>query len=338
MLRTASLVTSDVEGVGAEVRERANHKMRFPSCRGASRWKSHKKTARVPVEKRCRRAGLSPFGDIFDFKGGSQQPKKEFHNEPEAGLIRLLQIRDFGSDKYPVYIKDADKWPKCDEDDIMIARYGASLGRVLTGMAGAYNVAHVRMIFDKENLDTNWVRYFLKSEHFQEPIHLLSRSAQNGFNKTELSSIAVELPPKAEQSRIVSAIESLQERSARARVLLSEVGPLIGQLRQSVLRVAFSGKLTADCRARRSMGPRPVHRGPCTAAKLTTPANLMKSTMAPTLTGRGPILLTKRPASFSSASAPSAENAGSPSSSRSTKPKANSPQKLAGQVQGTGAG
>ncbi|MDM4019317.1 restriction endonuclease subunit S [Roseiconus lacunae] len=188
------------------------------------------------------------FGELFDFKGGSQPPKKEFRDEPGDGLIRLLQIRDFASDQYPVYIKDADKWPKCETNDIMIARYGASLGRVLTGMEGAYNVALIRMIFDKVNLDTGWVRYFLKSDHFQAPIRLLSRSAQNGFNKKEVAPIRVELPPLAEQSRIVSAIESLQKRSSRARDLLSEVGPLIGQLRQSVLRAAFSGRLTAAWR------------------------------------------------------------------------------------------
>ena len=44
-------------------------------------------------------------------------------------------------------------------------------------------------------------------------------------------------------------IESLQERSSRARRALSEVGPLLEQFRQSVLRAAFSGRLTADWRA-----------------------------------------------------------------------------------------
>ncbi|MCS7469560.1 restriction endonuclease subunit S [Stieleria sp. ICT_E10.1] len=57
------------------------------------------------------------------------------------------------------------------------------------------------------------------------------------------------IPPLAEQRRIVTAIESLQARSSRAREALSEVGPLLEQFRQSVLRSAFSGRLTADWRA-----------------------------------------------------------------------------------------
>lgn len=57
------------------------------------------------------------------------------------------------------------------------------------------------------------------------------------------------IPPLAEQRRIVSKIESLQDRSTGARAALAEVGPLLEQFRQSVLSAAFSGRLTADWRA-----------------------------------------------------------------------------------------
>ena len=59
-----------------------------------------------------------------------------------------------------------------------------------------------------------------------------------------------------EQARIITAIESLQERSSQTRALLAEVKPLIAQLRQSVLRSAFSGRLTADWRAKQNAPPK----------------------------------------------------------------------------------
>ncbi|WP_197456049.1 restriction endonuclease subunit S [Stieleria neptunia] len=68
-------------------------------------------------------------------------------------------------------------------------------------------------------------------------------------NQRQLYDVSVPVPPLAEQRRIVTAIESLQARSSRAREALSEVGPLLEQFRQSVLRSAFSGRLTADWRA-----------------------------------------------------------------------------------------
>ena len=61
--------------------------------------------------------------------------------------------------------------------------------------------------------------------------------------------VTISLAPKSEQKRIVKKIESLQARSQRAREALTEVGPLLEQIRQSVLAAAFRGDLTADWRA-----------------------------------------------------------------------------------------
>jgi type I restriction enzyme S subunit len=127
------------------------------------------------------------FGQLFDFKGGSQPPKATFSAHQAPGYVRLLQIRDFESDAKAVFIKDNLRWPKCSADDIMIGRYGASVGKILTGKSGAYNVALVKMIFEREFFDASWVRYFLLSDCFQEPLKKISRSAQNGFNKGDLA-------------------------------------------------------------------------------------------------------------------------------------------------------
>jgi len=62
------------------------------------------------------------------------------------------------------------------------------------------------------------------------------------------------VPPLAEQRRIVSKIESLQERSSRARVALSEVGPLLEQFRQSVLAAAWRERRRMGIPARRPPG------------------------------------------------------------------------------------
>lgn len=126
--------------------------------------------------------------------------------------------------------------------------------------------------------------YFLKW-YLNSPVGFRAMTSQMGgtaikrLTLKKINAGAFPLAPKAEQSRIVSAIESLQERSSRARVLLSEVGPLIGQLRQSVLRDAFSGKLTADWRARRRMGtpespspPAPSEENSGLGAQATNPA------------------------------------------------------------------
>jgi type I restriction enzyme S subunit len=192
------------------------------------------------------------FADNFDFKGGSQPPKSQFVFEPREGYVRLLQIRDFEDDSKAVYIRDQKRWPKCSEDDIMIGRYGASVGKVLGGKSGAYNVALVRLIFDSKQVNPNWARYLCKSQHIQEPLKQISRSAQNGFNKDDLAHIDVPFPPPAEQQRIAAQLDILCDHSKNAREELSRVRRLIERYKQAILAAAFRGDLTEDWRDERA--------------------------------------------------------------------------------------
>jgi len=175
------------------------------------------------------------FGEVFDFKGGSQPPKSTFFHEPGEGRIRLLQIRDFESDDKAVYIEDNGKWPRCEINDVMVGRYGASVGKVLSGKAGAYNVALVKWLFDHDLLDRDWVERLLRSGLFQEPLAMLSRSAQNGFNKGDVEKFPLALPPLAEQRRIVSRLDQLSARTRAAKDRLTHVQTLATRAKQATL-------------------------------------------------------------------------------------------------------
>jgi type I restriction enzyme S subunit len=183
------------------------------------------------------------FFELFDFQGGSQPPKSTFCFEPKEGYIRLLQIRDFVSDKYAVYIKDSYKWPKCEADDIMIGRYGASVGKVLSGKAGAYNVALVKLRYPKSSLPKSWVEAWLNSDSFQGRLEMLSRSAQDGFNKDDLSGLAIALPPEEEiiemNRKIYSSLFSARTLDAAVTDSLQR----LSVLESSILNKAFRGEL-----------------------------------------------------------------------------------------------
>ena len=75
--------------------------------------------------------------DICDFQGGSQPPKDEWSFEQKDGYIRMLQIRDFTQTRNveKEYIKLTSSTKTCEVDDILIARYGASVGKILTGLS-----------------------------------------------------------------------------------------------------------------------------------------------------------------------------------------------------------
>ena len=159
------------------------------------------------------------LGEIINVQGGSQPPKSTFVFEPRDGFVRLLQIRDFGNKPVPTYVPKDRVTKFCTKEDIFVARYGASLGRIVRGMEGAYNVALAKVIFDKNTIYSGYMYYLLQTPYFQIPIHMISRSAQNGFNKGEIFPIEVPLAPIAEQKKIVSEIEKTVLSTRRSRCL-----------------------------------------------------------------------------------------------------------------------
>ena len=179
------------------------------------------------------------LGDVCDFEGGSQPPKSEFIYDEKPGYVRFLQIRDFGSDKNITYIRHSKKNRLCNENDILIGRYGASVGKILTNKAGAYNVALMKTIPNLEILDQSWFYHFLISDEFQKPLlNVADRSAQAGFSKDDIYNFSVPVPPLAEQQRIVGlldeAFEGLATATANAEKNLHNARALFASHLQSV--------------------------------------------------------------------------------------------------------
>lgn len=148
---------------------------------------------------------------LFEISSGSQPPKSQFVDSPKSGYIRLYQIRDYGSNPMPVYIpqEKANKITK--EGDIILARYGGSLGKVFWAKDGAYNVAMAKVnpLFDSEFVNKQYLFLFYQSSIYQYLVKDHSRSAQAGFNKDDLKDLFFPLPPLEEQSRIVEIYKSV---------------------------------------------------------------------------------------------------------------------------------
>ena len=152
--------------------------------------------------------------DVCDFQGGSQPPKDEWSLELKPGYIRMLQIRDFTQTErtIPEYIKITNTTKICEENDILIARYGASLGKILTGLKGAYNVAIMKTIPNINVLDKKYLYYYLKSPVFQRfLLNVGSRAAQAGFNKNDLQDLLIPKISKDKQGEIVRILEMVEK-------------------------------------------------------------------------------------------------------------------------------
>ena len=196
--------------------------------------------------------------DILDYEGGSQPPKKEFIYEPREGYVRLLQIRDFGDKPFPTYVRDNRRLKKATHDGLLLARYGGStgsdsLGRICTGLDGAYNVALAKLIFSRDALEQSYVRYLFLGPWFREKVSRNSRSCQTGFNREDVEDISFPIAPLGEQRRIVAKLDKLLGKVDTCQQRLAKIPILLKRFRQSVLAAACSGRLTADWREEKNV-------------------------------------------------------------------------------------
>lgn len=186
---------------------------------------------------------IRSLGDEVDFQGGSQPPKSEFIYEQREGYVRFLQIRDFKRDDKVTYIPVSKKNRTCEEHDIMLGRYGASVGNVLTGRAGAYNVALIKTIPSKA-LDRDYFYFYLRSRFFQVPLlGVAARSAQDGFSKEDISGFPLPMPKLEEQKSIAEKLREVQIQANALESTYAQKLEELGELKKSILGAAFRGEL-----------------------------------------------------------------------------------------------
>jgi type I restriction enzyme, S subunit len=183
--------------------------------------------------------GEYKVGDFITFQGGSQPDKSFFSQTYKPGYSRLIQIRDYKSDNFQVFVPTALARRFCEEDDIMIGRYGPPVFQILRGLSGAYNVALIKAI-PNQTINGNFAYYFLKQDSLFQFIDRLSRrtSGQTGVDLAELRAYPLPLPPtKSEQEAIAEAlsdadalIESLEQLIAKKR-----------QIKQGCMQELLSG-------------------------------------------------------------------------------------------------
>lgn len=114
----------------------------------------------------------------------------------------------------------------------------------------AYVNQHIFKVVPNPEFDKGFVFFALK-ESIQELLNSehLHGTTMKHINRKPFLAHPVPVPPLNEQRRIVEKIESLFARLDKGEEALRDVQKLLARYRQSVLKAAVTGQLTADWRA-----------------------------------------------------------------------------------------
>jgi len=184
------------------------------------------------------------LGKVCEFVGGSQPPKAVFSKTKSSSNIRLIQIRDYKSDNYVVYIPLSQARRFCNAEDVMIGRYGPPLFQILRGLDGAYNVALMKAVPDESKLKRDYLYYFLKhSTILQYVIYHSERAAgQIGVTKDTLEPYPISLPSLDKQKIVVDKIMELESQTCRLEAIYQQKLAALDALKKSLLHQAFTGQ------------------------------------------------------------------------------------------------
>ena len=190
--------------------------------------------------------GWLPFriGDLINIVGGSQPPKGKFSSTKKDGYVRLVQIRDFKSDNYKVYVPgDLAKRP-FGKTDVMIGRYGPPLFQILRGLEGTYNVALMKASAKLKALDNDFLFYLLQEPRIQNLVIAQSdrTAGQTGVRKPFLDNIVFGLPPIKEQNVIAEKIENTLTKCQTLKQEIKNSEANAQMLMQAVLKEAFESE------------------------------------------------------------------------------------------------
>ena len=185
------------------------------------------------------------FDEAIELIGGSQPPKAVFVDEEQPGYVRLIQIRDYKSDRHLTYIPRDLARRFCSATDVMIGRYGPPIFQILRGLEGAYNVALMKAVPRDGLFSNDYLYYMLQREDMLRYVEAGSdrTAGQDGVRKDHLAQYPVFVPSMREQTEIVRRVDLLFAFADRLEARLQAAQTASTRLTPALLAKAFRGEL-----------------------------------------------------------------------------------------------
>lgn len=136
----------------------------------------------------------------------------------------------------------------------------------------AYGSTEFHVLRPSEAVEPKWLAYFLSQKTFRELArrNMTGSAGQMRVPTSWLSAAQLPVAPRAEQTRIVEKLEELLSDLDAGVVELKAAQKKLALYRQSLLKAAVEGALTADWRARRAARDEPLETGADLLARILT--------------------------------------------------------------------
>lgn len=180
---------------------------------------------------------------IFKFEKGKKP--KILLDEADDNTIPYVTINYFQTKEAKQYTYETETNRICTEDDILIVWDGARAGLVGMGVSGALGSTLCKVKFT--GLNPKFVYYYFVGKYDEINKNTKGTGIPH-VDPSYLDTLVFNIPPLAEQVRIVNRIESLFDKVDKASELVDEARDGFEKRRAAILERAFCGELTRKWR------------------------------------------------------------------------------------------
>ena len=184
---------------------------------------------------------------VCELQNGRAYKQDEFLSD---GKYPVLRVGNFFSNRNWYYSDlelESEKY--CDDGDLLYA-WSASFGpKIWDGGKVIFHYHIWRVDVEHRLIDKSFLFHWFEWDKENIKSDLGTGSTMIHVTKGGMEARALMLPPIPEQRRIVTKVDGLTARTARARKELNRIPTLIARYKQRLLALAFSGELTAGWRA-----------------------------------------------------------------------------------------
>jgi type I restriction enzyme S subunit len=186
------------------------------------------------------------LGDIIRLRGDKRPPGMT----PESIFVGLEDVEPHTS-RVLRYGRAGDMKSAAasfSSGEILYSRLRPYLNKVFVADRDGLASAEFLVLKPSEMTDPDFVRRRIMMDDFLAFTASLDKGDRPRVDFKQIAQFSLQVPPLPEQRRILAKLDSLTDRTARAREELGNLPRLIQKYREAILAAAFSGELTRDWR------------------------------------------------------------------------------------------